>query len=283
MLGMYYSAKMGMMLPPASLACGGPALAPSRSVLPVMTERSLDRRTANAVGMLTLLNICSLSLRKEPLPVIEQSRWAPTQAAEAALAGALCPTVSCADARFAEVNALLDTTGIQMNAQGKVQERKPVVYLETAFGLKGSAAPAQYHVVVVSPLGRGAGDTHDRVQLMWLRDAESGRVVAARSFDAEGEGSGADAPPTLVGTLKEPYAGVHMGQKLVPLVLYERDGLWVGDTFTLCSPDAQVCAGSGLFTPASIREGGPHISTVNRLGAARIGTSVMQAATAASR
>ena len=173
-----------------------------RTATPLMAAQSssgsINRRAANGIGMLTLLNICSLSLKKEPLPIIQQSRWAPEEAADAALAGALCPTVSCADARFAEVNALLDTTGVQTNAHGMASERKPIVYLETAFGLKKTAAPAQYHVVVVSPIPQSASDS---VRLMWLRDAESGRIVAARSFEDDEGTIDEEGPPTLVGCL----------------------------------------------------------------------------------
>ena len=239
---------------------------------PCMTERaegSLDRRAASGIAALTLLNICSLTLRKEPLPVITTTRWDPEAAIVASKGGAACPTVSCADARFAEVNSMLDTSGVKSNAKGAKEDRLPIIYLETAFGMRGSAAMAQYHVVMVSPVK--AGD--DRVQLMWLRDAQTGRVVAARSFDEDSQ----QDPPTLVGTLKQPYAGVREGETLVPLILYERDGLWVGDPFTLCAPDSAVCDGPGLLKPSRI------ISTANKRGATQIGADVLAQVRPAAR
>ena len=164
---------------------------------------------------------------------------------------------------------MLDTKGIQTNAKGLKAERAPIVYLETAFGMRKSASMASYHAVVVAPVRDG----DDRVQLIWLRDADTGRVVATRSFAAPSEDSPPpDGPPTLVATLKEPYAGVYQGEKLVPLVLYERDGLWQGEPFSLCGPDGPVCVGSGLFSPARA------VQTPNRMGANRIGAAVLEKA-----
>ena len=45
----------------------------------------------------------------------------------------------------------------------------PIVYLDKQFGMRGDEGLAAFHVVVVSP----ARD--DNVQLIWLRDASTGR------------------------------------------------------------------------------------------------------------
>ena len=52
---------------------------------------SLDRRAASGIAALTLLNIASLSLRSEPLPVNLVATWDPAAAAAASRAGAACP------------------------------------------------------------------------------------------------------------------------------------------------------------------------------------------------
>ena len=264
-------------LPSRSLAVTAMAASNSKTDRP---EGSLDRRAASGIAALTLLNIASLSLRSEPLPVNLVATWDPAAAAAASRAGAACPTVSCANARFAEINSFLDLSKYNgpKNTKGTPAERMPIVYLDKQFGMRGDEGLAAFHVVVVSP----ARD--DNVQLIWLRDASTGRVVASRSFDVSGGGDpgalrttedevAAEGPPTLVGTIKEGYQGVYKGQKLVPAILYESSGLWEGKPFTLCSAGGGTawCEGEGLLAPPRA------INTGNKRGAAGIGAAVLEA------
>ena len=57
----------------------------------------------------------------------------------------------------------------------------------------------------------------DRVDYIWLKDAESGQIVAARGFKP--------GDPLVLTSL------VSKGARVVPLVHSERDGVWVGEPF----------------------------------------------------
>ena len=166
----------------------------------------------------------------------------------------------------------MDTSKLNKNAQGTAAEYLPIVYVETSFGAKRDASMASYRVVAVSPL---PNDGRDRVVLMWLRDAGSGRVIAVRGFDGGTQYNPVGQkvvnwPPTLAASLKEPYVGVRRGESVVPLVYYENAGLWEGEPFTLCGPESSVCDGPGLFS-------GQRIVTGNKYGAARMGANLLNA------
>jgi len=239
------------------------------------TRSSLDRRTANLVFIGVLSSFFVKPLLREPPPTGLVPRWDPEAARAAAKAGALCPAVSCADNRFLEVQAALDTSTLPVNAVGSASEHLPIVYVEPQFGMmkaRGTAL-AQYKVVVVAPIARSASD---RVELMWLRDASSGRVVAVRGFDSDTQftplGQEIEVwPYTLSASLKEPYVGVSLGERLVPCVYYAEAGLWVGEPFVLCGPEQSVCEGPGVFSTG-------RISTLNKYGAARTGANLLEAA-----
>lgn len=199
-------------------------------------------------------------------------RWDAEAAKAAAKAGALCPAVSCADARFAEVQAALDTSSLESNTAGNAADYAPVVYVEPQFGMMSKAAVARYKVVAVSPLPK---DSDDAVELMWLRDAATGRVVAVRGFDSEPPKNplGQELPYwpyTLSASLTEPYAGVARGETLVPLVYYSKAGLWQGEPFVLCGPEQSSCAGPGLVN-------GVRVDTLNKYGATKTGASLLKA------
>ena len=237
--------------------------------------KSLDRRSANLVFIAVMSSFFVKPFLREPMPTGLVPRWDPQEAIAAAKAGALCPAVSCADNRFAEVQAALDTSTLKANAVGSAAEKAPLVYVEPQFGMmkaRGTAL-AQYKIVVVAPLPR---DDTDRPQLMWLRDATTGRVVAVRGFDSEPQFTPLgqeieDWPFTLSASLKEPYVGVKQGETLVPCIFYSKAGLWVGEPFVLCGPDQDMCAGPGVFS-------GSRVATLNKYGASRTGANLLEAA-----
>jgi hypothetical protein len=235
---------------------------------------SLDRRTANLVFLATMTSFAAKPLFRETLPDLPPPTWDVAAAKAAAKAGALCPLVSCADARFAEVQAALDTSTLKSNAIGTAEEHVPVVYVETAFGMS-ERSMAMYKVVVVAPIPKKFDDV---VELMWLRDKTNGRVVAVRSFEQGAQknpvGQTVESwPPTLSASLKEPYVGISRGETLEPLVFYRNAGLWIGEPFVLCGPEQAVCSGGGLVSNVA-----RPIETANKFGAAKVGQNLLSVA-----
>lgn len=237
-------------------------------------EQTLDRRSAGGVFVAVMASFFIRPFFRPAIPTDLVPSWDIDAARAAAKEGALCPTVSCSDVAFARVQAALDTSGLQANAIGSAKDCKPIVYVEAAFGMRRDVSMARYKVVAVAPLPR---ESADRVLLFWLKDATTGRVIAIRSFDDKAPtnpfGQELETwPPTLAASLKEPYVGVRRGEAVIPMVYYAKAGLWQGEAFTLCGPEAgTVCGGSGLFSALDI-------PTDNRKGAAYLGARLLEAA-----
>ena len=94
---------------------------------------------------------------------------------------------------MARLAGLLDTTGVMANARGATSEHTPVVALKQIYGLRREAGPPHFQIIYTVPHKMVAGSP-DRVQLMWLAEPSSGRVLIARAFSPADELKG---PPTI--------------------------------------------------------------------------------------
>ena len=68
----------------------------------------------------------------------------------------------------------------------------------------------------------------DYVELMWMKDAASGVIVACKAFDAvNGQGGEADdCNMKLDCATSSLVMSIDKGKAVVPVVLYHRDGCW---------------------------------------------------------
>jgi hypothetical protein len=166
-----------------------------------------------------------LASTKEELILPSESVFDPVAAIAKAETAALCAVQSCVDNKLAELQYYLDTSTIRINSKGDAAYRTPVVYVAPDFGLS-SASVARYNVIVAVPT---PPTTQDPVEIIWLKNAESGVIVASKTFSANND----VVPATLLATLKEPFAGIKRGATLVPYSYSKRDGVWEGTRFTL--------------------------------------------------
>lgn len=187
-----------------------------------------------------------------------------TAAMEAATAGAGCPTQSCVDASIDRLTRLLDDTAGMKKNVGAAAQHRPIVTVKPIFGAPitpgrdtGSLVP-RYQITMVVP---HPVTPTDYVQLMWLRDAETGRVLAARAIEPATVGGGISAPvvekaagagtlgarsvlgpPTLTADVGKGY--VARGDRVIPYSYDTKHGLWEGEPVTLCE-GKEACDGAG--------------------------------------
>ena len=183
-----------------------------------------------------------LASTKGELVLPSESIFDPMAATAKADAAALCAVQSCVDNKLAELQFYLDTSTIRCNAKGNALQRTPVVYIAPDFGLS-SASVARYNVVVAVPTPPAA---QDPVEIIWLKNAESGAIVASKTFSTSND----VGPATLLATLKEPFAGIKRGATLVPYSYSKHDGVWEGTHFTL--PSESAGSSTNAFGPREI-------------------------------
>jgi hypothetical protein len=179
-----------------------------------------------------------LASTKEELMLPSEKVFDPATAIAKADAAAGCAVQSCVDVKLTELSFYLDTASTSMNAKGAASDHTPVVYIAPDFGLS-SASVARYNLIIALPTSSAS----DPVEIIWLKNAESGAIVATKVFNnANRDSSG---PPTLLATLKEPFAGVRRGATLIPYSYSKRDGVWEGARFTLPAEGASSATALG--------------------------------------
>lgn len=226
------------------------ALRPGGQRLPGLARdsaRSTSRRALLAGGGLAYCSAQRAAALDVDAAVVEST------------AGAACPVQSCVDASVAKLVSYLDVNGVPKNQKGAPRSHRAVVTVTPVVPVKFDSAAAlpSYQIIMVAPHGVAADDY---VQLMWIKNARTGRLLGSRALYGPDEpGSVANAakgigrfgtrylpgPPTLSFRVGKGY--VARGDSLVPLLYCSKHGLWEGEPFTLCD-GRDACAGPGLYT-----------------------------------
>eukprot|EP00326_Haptolina_ericina_P011669 CAMPEP_0181212720 /NCGR_PEP_ID=MMETSP1096-20121128/24508_1 /TAXON_ID=156174 ORGANISM="Chrysochromulina ericina, Strain CCMP281" /NCGR_SAMPLE_ID=MMETSP1096 /ASSEMBLY_ACC=CAM_ASM_000453 /LENGTH=251 /DNA_ID=CAMNT_0023304283 /DNA_START=31 /DNA_END=786 /DNA_ORIENTATION=- len=209
----------------------------------VVPPAAMPRRSVLAATAASLAGLHSHSIARA---------FDPDLAGDLTNAGAQCASQSCIDKSLEKMRVALDPAGVRRNQKGERREHMPVVTLDVVYGLRKEASIPVYEVVAVAdhPM-----DADDRIELMWLKEEATGKIVAARAFRGTprppllGGGIVPDrSPPTLRAVLKEPFTP--RGAVIVPYVFCKRDGLWEGEPFKLCDADDTTCDARGKFRPS---------------------------------
>ena len=161
------------------------------------------------------------------------------RAVDVAFAGASCGVQSCVDAGLAELATLLDTAGVSKSKA--MPKTTPVISVEP---IKTGPQPA-FSVLFTAdhPM-----EPDDSVQIMWLRDAATGKILSVKPFGRPrckplivgGECIPDRAPPTLVAVVR-----AEAGTRIVPALYSTTGGLVEGTPFTLCDADGAACDAAG--------------------------------------
>ena len=161
------------------------------------------------------------------------------RAIDVAFAGASCGVQSCVDAGLAELATLLDTAGVSKSKA--TPKTTPIISVEP---IRTGPQPA-FSVLFTAdhPM-----EPADSVQIMWLRDAATGKILSVKPFGRPrckplivgGECIPDRAPPTLVAVVR-----AEAGTRIVPALYSTTGGLVEGTPFTLCDADGAACDKSG--------------------------------------
>eukprot|EP00962_Isochrysis_galbana_P030034 scaffold9715_cov113-Isochrysis_galbana.AAC.10 len=133
--------------------------------------------------------------------------------------GASLP-VSAKKPLLAERVAQVDAETVERNNNGDPAKHLPKVRIDpsvTKVGVKGISSQVD---VAVPHVMEGEPKPH-WIELMWLKDASTSQVIAAKKFT-----SGDAAPPILT-------AYVPRGTECIPLIYCNLHGLWEGEPFTV--------------------------------------------------
>lgn len=137
-----------------------------------------------------------------------------------ALEGAACKSAGCQTKSIDELRALLDVTGVPHAPTC----RTPSSRFKKLNGLK-PGTPSRIKLTLRPP-----AQADERVELLWLAEKASGRVLAARGFAADRSES--DPKLTFIGIYSDDELEAARRVQLVSRALWSRSGLCESAPYT---------------------------------------------------
>ena len=155
------------------------ALQPRGTLPPPAPASAASAASAAPIGRrAVLLGVASLT------PVLPALALDVNGAIPATSAGTGCKTASCQREAIAELNKLLDVSGVPKNADGDAAAHLPSIDVRRFQGARKDVAPTRVKARVTIEKGLAGGNYP---QLIWVVDEKSGEVLGARAFEADEE------------------------------------------------------------------------------------------------